>query len=297
MAYKLTIDGKDVTAYAESITWGGDIDDGARSLSAEFARGILPECGDKARLYVGGKLIYSGYVTDVDRDAWGTSIDSSDAGMYLSKNYLYKEYKGTPQTITRKVCAECGIKIGKLAEKKGVVKVTSSGSKSAYSVIEEAYEGERQKAKQYCYFIKSGRLYVEAVGSSYVGKLAAEIETVKRGWSIKDMVNRVVIIDDSGKVKGEVQNAADRHKYGTMQKTYTKQKDKNAEAEAKDILRRLQKSGTITAIGNISMVAGKKIKVIEKQSGMSAYVAIKSDKHTFSAGDHSMSLEVYYEAK
>lgn len=298
MEIKLKIAGKDITRYVESITWSGDIQQYYRTLSVKLADGIRPGCGDKVLFYYGGKLQFSGYIQEVSQDAYSCSIEAHDIGMYLARNYMFREYKGTPQAITRKVCSEVGLKVGKLAAKKAVEKITSTGSKAAGKVIEEAYEGTKKRAKQYAIYIKGGRLYIEKVGTYYVAAIAAEIETATRTWSIKNMVDRVIILDDKDKKSGSVENKSDRKKYGTFQKIYKKQKGKNAKAEAKELLTRLERKGSITAVGNIVCTAGKKIKITEKSTGLSGRQIIKADKHNFTASGHEMTLELYYyEAK
>ena len=111
------------------------------------------------------------------------------------------------------------------------------------------------------------------------------------------MVNRVVILNKKNRKSGDVDNAADRKKYGTYQKTYKHQDKKNDAIEAKKLLTRLERQGSIRTLGRIECVAGKRIRVMEKRTGLSGEQIIKSDKHTITPTGHEMSLELYYEAK
>ena len=56
---QLVCDKKDITRYAEQITWSGDIQQCYRSVSVKLRDGIRPECGDKVVLYENGKALFS----------------------------------------------------------------------------------------------------------------------------------------------------------------------------------------------------------------------------------------------
>ncbi len=297
MDIKLMIGGYDVTDYAEQITWSGDLQQISRTVSAKLERRYRPDCGDRAELYYGGTLLFRGMVMYVDMDAYTNSIECCDAGIYLANNSVYKEYCGTPQQITRQICGALGIPVGTLAEKKAKTKVTATGSMSAFKAIERAYEGERRHAKQYTYRIgPEGKLHIEKAGSTTVNvTLREEIESARRSRSIKSMVNYVAILTDKGKKVDAVENSEDRRKYGTFAGTYKKQKDKHAREEARDMLQRLERTGSVSATGDIRCIAGRAVNIEEKLSRLTGRQIIKSDKHTFVSGGYTMTLEFYYE--
>lgn len=297
MNINILCDGKDIYRYVESITWSGDIQQCYRTLAVKLRNGVRPECGDSVKFYEGGKLLFAGYVQEVSQDPYSASFEAADVGVYLSRNDMYREYTGTPQAITRDVCKEIGLKVGKLATTKTKKKVTSTGSMSAAKVIEQAYEGKRRRARQYSYYIKLGKLYIERVGTVYAGRISTAIETISRSWSVKNMVNRVVVLTDKNKKSGSVENKADRKRYGTYQKTYKHVKGKSDSKEARELLARLSKTASITAVGKTAMVAGRRIKVCDKWTGLAAEQIIKSDRHTWGAEGHEMTLEMYYAEK
>ena len=293
-SWRVLIGDADVTEFVESVTWSGDLQQASRTLNVKLVRECRPDVGDSASFYYQGKRLFTGTVTYVDMDAWNNSVECSDRGIYLANNYTFKEYKGTPQSIAKKVCAEFGVSTGSLAQKSSTTKVTSTGNLSAFKVIEEAYEGKRKGAKQYLYLFWDGKLTIEPAGSETVADLDIEILTARRSRSIKGMVNKVVILNDKIKLSGYVENAADRSKYGTFQKAYKKEKDKNARTEAKESLVGLERTGSITCLGNPACIAGKAVNVTEKRTGISGAQVIKSDKHTFTSASYEMSLEFYY---
>ena len=295
---KLIVDNIDVSAYVQNVQWSGDIDQAARSLKVSLERGCQPEVGDTIAFYCNKILLFSGIVLNVSLNGKDVSVDAMDYGVYLANNYTYKEYSGTPQSITKKVCEEFHIDIGKLAEVKTDTKVTSTGNLSAFQVIEQAYEGEeKDPKKQYVLRMKGKTLSVEKIGGDVVADIQAEIQSANRSEDIKNMVNRVVILNDEGTKKtGEVENAKDRSKYGTFQKTYRKEKDKNAETEAKKLLEGIQEQGSISALGDMNCLAGRTVQVTEAKTGLKGKYIIKSDQHTFSATGHDMQLDFYFES-
>lgn len=291
---KLVVDGLDVTDYVAQVTWSGDMQQIARTLAVSFERGFRPSVGDKLTFSWEKQRLFAGMImyVDIDRDA--VSCEAYDAGIYLANNECYREYVGTPQSITREVCKQFGVPVGKLAERKGSTKVTSTGSMSGFKVIERAYEGEKGKL-QYSFRLDNGKLTVEKAGTVSAGTVDVEIQSASRSISIKDMVNRVIITDEK-KLVGSVENDGQRRKYGTFQKTYQKQKGKKATAEAKELLRGLSRTGSVQAVGNPKCIAGRAVTVTEARTGLSGRQIIKSDKHTFTPdGGYDMSLEFYYE--
>lgn len=297
--YTLTIDGVDVTAYTQRVGWSGDMDQAARTVEVNFVvPGPIPEVGDALALHYNGDLLFRGMVMFVDVAIDGVSCEAMDNGVYLANNYTYKEYEGTPQEIARKVCKEFGVSVGSLASKSGSTTVTSTGNLSAFSVIEQAYEGERfTRDSQYVLRVIDETLHIEKAGSEVVGALSVEVATSGRSNSLRNMVNRVIILDQEGKEKtGEVENSSDRSKYGTFQKTYRKEEDKSATVEAKRLLKSIERTGYTAGLGNVRCVAGKAVTVTDTRTGLSGKYVIKSDKHTFEGGLYTdMRLDFYFE--
>lgn len=285
----------DITAFVEQVSWSGGMDLVARTLTVKLTRECRPEAGDKITFKYQGAELFAGIVLYVDIEPYSVSVEAADPGIYLKQNHTYKEYSGTPQAITKQVCAEFGITLGTAYALNNKTKVTSTGNLSAHQVIERAYEGEEKKpVKHYLVYIKNGKLYVDPVGGDPVAAIDVEIETIHRSQSIKNMVNRVIILDDKKKT-GEVSNASDRGKYGTFSQTYRKVKDKNATTEAKKLLQGLEKAASGTMLGNVKCVSGKAVTVTESLTGISGKQIIKTDKHTFGPDGYTMQLEFYYE--
>jgi hypothetical protein len=286
---RLVIAGYDVTAYIKTLKWAGDIDTCARTLDVDLSRGVLPEYGDTVRLYDGSTLLLEGIVMFAERNWTGVTMESTDLGVYLANNKTYKEYKGTPQAIAAQVCAEFSVPVKSLAAAGETTKVTSTGNLTAFGVLSKAYNPNKQE-----YAIGyDGGLIIERLGSQVVARLEYEISEASNSTSIKKMVNKVVIVK-RGKKLSEVGNTADQGQCGTFQDTYTSQKGKTDAAEAKKLLKSIERAGSLSAIGNSLCRAGKAVQLVDEKSGLSGVYAIRSDTHTWKDGAHSMKLELYF---
>ncbi len=286
---RVEIGGYDITDYVENVNWSGSIDLCARSADITLARGAQPEVGDRVCIAVRGAVIFEGIVVSVTKDHGGNTAECLDFGFYLANNQTYKEYSATPAAIANQVCAEFSVPTGNIANISGKTKVTSTGDMTAIQVLERAYNP--LKREFYIYF--DNGLHVEKLGSSVVAQLACEIADANSTQHIKNMINKVVVVQ-KGKKKSEV-SSGDQQKYGSFQATYTPEKGKNPTVEAKKLLKGLEKTGGLSGIGNIACRAGKAVEVADEKSGLSGIFTIKSDSHTFSKKSHEMKLEFYFD--
>lgn len=294
---KIIIDGYDVSDYAETIEWSGSMDSAARSLRVVFPRELKPECGDEIKFYEDKRLLFKGKILYVDLDRERVSVEAYDKGIYLANNYVWGEYSGTAAQITKKVCASFGLKVGKLASTTKKVKVTSTGDMSIFAVIEEAYEGKTSnRFKQYVVYADTeNKVCVEKMGADVAGDITDMIESGSRKWDAQSVVNKVVVLDSEGKKKaGVIENASDKSKYGTFQKTYRLQDGEDAESEAAKLLQTLEKSASVSCLGSYRYITGKGVQIKQKELDLNAKYNIRSDSHTWSSTGHIMDLEFYF---
>ena len=106
------------------------------------------------------------------------------------------------------------------------------------------------------------------------------------------MVNRVKIYDDKHNQIGVIENADWVKDFGVLQDTYTKEKDKNPNTVAKNMLNGIERTASIEGLGNIECITGHAVKVKEPYTELSGLFYIDSDEHTFKDGQHVMSLEL-----
>lgn len=294
---KLVVNDKDISQLYKKIQWSGDKKQRTRSLSASYLykKGSgIPEVtvgnGDTVALYDdSGKQRFIGIVKSVEASLSGVTaqILASDVLWYLGKNKVGKVYTGQADVITQQVCADFNIPIGNIPVVSGEKTIISTGEKTIYQVISEAY------GDGYYIFAEGAAVSVAAEGSEIVAVISGEgnLLEAKYKTSIENMVNRVLIMDDNGNVAGSVQNDGDLV-YGLMQGTYKQEKDKDARTEALKLLKQSENTCSIEGLGNWDCVSGKAVYVLDASNGMLGKYVITDDTHTFESGTHRMVLGV-----
>lgn len=294
---KLIVKDKDLSQLYQSVQWSGDKRQRARSLSASYLykKGSgIPEVevheGDAIALYdEGNNQKFVGVVIRVESSLSGVSvqINAIDILWYLGRNKVAKVYKGTADAILKAVCGEFNITVGVFPVIPGEKTVISTGEKTIHQVISEAY------GDGYYIYADGAAVSVGTEGSEVVAVISGEgnLLDAKYTSSMENMVNRVLILDDNGNITGNVQNEDDLV-YGLLQDTYKKEKDKDADREAKGKLKRCENTCSLECLGNWDCVSGKAVYIMDASNGMLGKYIITDDTHTFSDGIHKMKLGV-----
>ena len=108
--------------------------------------------------------------------------------------------------------------------------------------------------------------------------------------SIENMISRVKIYDENGKQIGKVENTDWIKNYGILQDVYKKEKGANANAIAKSMLQGIEQTAEVEAIGDVECITGNAVVIKEPYTGLSGLFYIDNDEHTFSNGQHTMTL-------
>lgn len=296
---KLVVKNNDISELYISLEWSGDIKQRSRSISVTYMyapNSGLPLVevheGDAVALFDdGNNQRFIGAVTKVESSLSSQEVKfiARDILWYTSRNKAAGVFQGTPDDITRQVCAAFNISIASLPEPaiQTQKKVISTGDKTIHAVIAEAY------GDGYYIQAEDRRLSVIASGTEVVAVISGEENLLDANYSssIENMVNRVQIIDKSGTVLGTVQNDSDLQ-YGILQDVYKKEKDKDAQTEARKMLKGKDTSSSIECLGSWECVAGKSIYILDTSNKMRGKFLITDDKHTFSGGLHLMTLGV-----
>lgn len=297
---KITVNGSDISAWIEKVTWSGDCSQIARKLSFTYAFTredsnipvIVVDNGAHIAAYEGG-LIFLGVVTNTSRQEAGItiSVNAVDLAWYMGKVKTYGVYIGTPAEITLQVCGEYGIAVGELLGEGTSTEIISTGDKTVYQVIEDAY-GETEH-----YICMSGDvLNIRAAGMEVVAHLSGNTDVTDASYtsSIESMVNKVVILDGSSAYAGEVADSSQISAYGLMQETYKQEQGKDAAVEAAKLMKGVEETGSITAQGNIACVAGKAVYITDVNTNITGCFRIVSDTHNFEGTIHTMSLTLEF---
>ena len=294
---KIIANNKDITNLCVNATWSGDIDERSRSLNFTYLYNpkiLMPlvkvEIGDSINFFDDkNRLLYVGVVTEVASSLSGSdvSVTSRDVLWYLGKNKVAGVYTGSAEAITRKILDEFGISIGNLESVAVDKTVISTGDKTIYKAISEAY------GEDYYIVAVGEKVEVRKKGGEVVAVLSGKANLIDASYkkSMEDMINRVIVLnDDNGKVF-EI-SAEENLKYGILQEVIKAEKDKDVSVSAKEKLVGIKDDSTITATGNFDVISGKAVIIQDTSNGFTGKFLVTSDSHSFSGGEHTMNLTV-----
>lgn len=292
---KVIVNDKDVTNLCTDYEWSGDILQRSRSLSVRYlyikgksSPQVEVVAGDSvALLDNAGKKIFLGIVISVDLSTKSStaSFMARDVLWYLTRNKVAAAYQDSPKAIAEKLLQEFSIDIDALPDESEIKSVVSTGEKTIYEVIQEAY------GEDYYLYAEGEKIGVSRKAKDIVAVLSGTQNVLQVGYkaSIEVMVNKVLILDDKGNPVGSVENAKD-FVYGLLQETYKKEEKKDAQTEAKKLLKGMETGASVEALGDLRCIAGKGIYLVDTTLGCGLHYMIHDDKHKFSGGIHTMSL-------
>ena len=111
--------------------------------------------------------------------------------------------------------------------------------------------------------------------------------------SIEDIVNRVIVTDDTGNTVTYVDDGESIGKYPRIQAVFKEDKEKDAQYEVKSLFKPPEREGSVTVFGNYKLISG--YSVIIKDTLFTGQFWIKSDTHTFKDGIHETKLLLEFE--
>ena len=307
MTVKLVAGKYDISTLADKITWSGDTKQVARQLTFSLPRmesdKLLPKVsiseGDPVTLQVDGKQLYYGSIMDVESNVSSHTVSYTalDLLWYVNQSDINHVYSDTPERITANICAELGVPLGSAA-KTGISVYMPCLGKKAYEAIMAAYTAaSRRNGNKYSPLMQRDRLQVIVKGTYCGVVLDGGYNMTEASYksSMQQVVNRVVITNKDGKTVNTLQDAASRRKYGTVQRVYKQQDDVDNAAEARALLKGLERSGSVTALGDVRAVSGYSVAVQEPVSGLYGKFYVESDTHTWEAGKYTMQLTLAYD--
>lgn len=297
---KIYCGGRDITEIVTSTSWGGD--DKQASRKVDFGVAVSPndyylpkvtiKMGDMVVIEKDDEEIFQGYVFFKEKSINSNEmfITAYDGLIYLLKSKGTYNFKNmTPQAITSKVCGDFGIPLGSL---KGGGPLNHIFDKEIiYNIITTAYQIETNKSGiMYLPRMEKGKLNVIEKGSKLTKFILDTKTTIINSTYSENMentINRVKIFSEEGKELGEVNLPGIP---GILQDIYIKEKGKDANSQAKELLKGIEKTANIEAIGDIECITGNSIVIKESYTGLNGVFYIDNDEHTFANGQHTMSL-------
>lgn len=298
---RLYCSGKDITEITTSIRWSGDYKQAARMIDFSMAASphdpYLPkvtiEMGDMAVLIdEDGEEIFQGYVFTKEKSINSNemSITAYDGLIYLLKSKGTYNFKiMTPNAITSKVCWDFGIPLGSIAKGNPLNRLFDA--ETIYNIIMTAYTIESKKSgKLYMPRMDKGRLNIIEKGST-ITKFVLDPKTTiidsTYSESMENSINRVKIYDKNNKYIGEVKLDGIP---GILQDIYKVEKGVNHMTAAKSLLKGIEQTAEIEAIGDVECITGNSVVIKEPYTGLSGLFYIDNDEHTFANRQHTMRL-------
>jgi hypothetical protein len=298
---KLYCSGKDITEIVTSVTWSGGYKQAARIL--EFGIAVSPndyylpkitiKMGDMVGLVDDeGKELFQGYVFFKEKSINSNemTVTAYDGLIYLLKSKGTYNFKNmTPQAITQKVCSDFGIPIGNLASGSPLNRIFDA--ETIYTIIMTTYTIESNKSgKLYMPRMDKGKLNVIEKGS-IITKFVLDAKTTiinsTYSESMENAINVVKIYDENGNYKGQVTLDGIP---GILQDIYKTEKGQDAQVQARGMLRGIERTAEIEAIGDVECITGNAVVIKEPYTGLNGLFYIDNDEHTFSNGQHTMRL-------
>lgn len=307
---KLLTGGKDISELVEKITWSGDTKQISRKINFTIVKNSRDSTIPKVEISEGdevlmqddrGKNIFGGIIFDIDKSASSNTVSylAYDLMFYVYNSDISKVFDGTPESITREICADFSIDCGNIAET-GVHVYMPCLGKKAYEAIMMAYTAAaRQNGKKYMPLMQEvNKVSVIEKGTQCGVIMSSDYNLTEASYksSIQNLVNKVLITDEKGNVIRAVEDIDSQNKYGVIQRVYKQEEGKNADTEARNLFKGAEQSASVSGVPNdFRAVSGYSLIVQESDTGLYGAFYIESDTHTFSNGKAEMQLTLSFE--
>lgn len=297
----ILIDGVEILTVEEGLTWSGARDVGSRQLTFSFLYNPLVKdlptykvsVGSKVEWIENDKTLFLGYVETMpyNTDDDTISLTCQDNMTKLLRSTFIGRMKGTLTEISNLICGMFGLENGLEDDSRHVHNIVSEGDLTYYDVLQIAC---KSVFDNFTLYLEGNTIKLAKNDIVDTLEIGFNIRSSSFSQSISDMVNRVLIIDNEGKVLQAVENTEDIQKYGLFQSTYNYNKDcKNNLAEAQKVLKGIQNEATLLCNNNNECISGRRVKIHEPVNGFEGIFEIQSDNHTIEV-DSTMTLEVKY---
>lgn len=236
----------------------------------------------------------------------------------------YKFKNKTPEYITKALCKDMNISVGNLATTKKKIAKYLPSEMSYYDMVIKAYQMVSSKTKKKYMPVMDGTKFCVIEKGKIIKDFAlkdnVDIYKTSITKNIDDMVNKVVVYNKKNQKIGTLKKPEWVKQYGLYQSTesaddkkekvtyYTKKGKKKSKSKsvaakslsssmkkkAKNDLKGAEQTATLECVGHVGCVSGRGVRVIDHVTGLTSTYWIKSDKHTWENGHHTMELELSF---
>ena len=148
--------------------------------------------------------------------------------------------------------------------------------------------------ERYCPYLDGTTLKIAEHTIQDTFEIRKNIRASSFEQNMKEIVNKVLIIDNKGNLINTVEDKESINKYGLFQEVFKYDKDsKNNLADAQKIIQSVQNEAVITVENNNECIAGRYIRVYEPVNNFKGIFEITSDSHNICANSN-MTLEIEF---
>lgn len=301
-----------ISGYITGVTWGGSAKQAARTVAFNVAyspndkkvKTLNIKLGDKITFYPGypddKKTKFVGIVTKRERksEVGELQYTATDGMMHLLRSSgTYRITNKTPEKITEMVCKDLGVKTGTLAKTKVPIAKIFFQERPYYEIIMAAYTKAYRKNKiKYIAQMNGDKLDVIEKGKvipNFHIKQGERITDSSYTEDLESMVNRVYIYDSNNNKIGSVSNSDWVKKYGVFQNIISVDSG-TGKIEAKAELQGINKTASLSMIGDHRCVAGLGVIIEDSRTGLKGKFWIENDSHEWSDGIYTTTLELAF---
>ena len=301
-----------ITGYATSVAWAGSSKQAARTVAFSVAyspndknvKNLNIKLGDKITFYPGypndKKTKFIGIVTQRERksEAGELQYTATDGMMHLLRSSgTYRIVNKTPEKITEMVCKDVKVKTGSLAKTKIPISKIFFQERPYYEIIMAAYtKAYRKNKKKYIVQMNGDKLEVIQKGKiipNFRIRQGERITDSSYTEDLESMVNRVYIYDSNNNKIGSVSNSNWVKKYGVFQNAISVDSG-NGKTEAKAELQGINKTASLSMIGDHRCVSGLGVIIEDSRTGLKGKFWIENDSHQWSDGIYTTTLELAF---
>lgn len=288
-----------LTIIDDSLTWEGAKDTVTRTLSFSFLYNPQVEdmprynckIGDKVEWIEDNKTLFFGYIDSMDysTDEDTIPVTCYDYACRLAKSKFVGRMRGTLNELANNICGSFGIKNGINVDNSHAHNIVSDGDLSYFEVLKTACDTMYER---YTLYMDADTLKLAEHNVIDEFVIGENIRSSSFSQSMTDMVTKVLVIDNDGKILNSVVDKENLEKFGLFQETYNYNKDvKNNLAEAKKLLKGVENKATIVTDNNNKCISGRFIKVFEPVNAFEGVFEIQTDNHVLGT-DNVMTLEI-----
>ena len=296
----------DITSLVTKVVWSGDYKSCSRKLEFSLLHSAFDKNIPKFEIPLSSMIFF--YEDDIElfrgfvwkEDVTNDSKDylAYDMGERLNKiEVSYNIKNKTANNILSMVASDYGLNVGEVASASVPIKKVFIGV-TIYDMLMTAYTEQAKKDnKKYMIHYKEDKLCATEKGKT---KLKISFEEGKNiissrfSSNIENMVNKVLIVEDNGNKKSEVKDDEMLKIHGLFQKVYKVEDGKDANTEAKAMLKGVERSCSLSGFGDNTCITGFGVEVKDTSTNLTGLFYIDSDTHTWEGGTYNIDLDLNF---